>query len=111
MKFTYLLQLLFILLIIQGCATQQLTNQGQSAYQKGNYQSALESFEQVIEKSENSSNGADAEVYFKAGMAAWELGQTKKAIRYLERAEYLEYPSPKLYITLARAAQSIDNLS
>jgi len=110
MKRPYILQILFVLLIIKGCATQQLTNQGQSAYQKGNYESALESFEQVIEKGE-SSNGADAEVYFKAGMAAWELGQAKKAIRYLERAEYLEYPSPTLYITLARAAQSIDNLS
>jgi len=111
MKFTYILQLLFILLIIQGCATQQLTNQGQNAFREGDYDSALQNFEQVIQKSEAAGNSADAEVYFKAGMAAWELGQTKKAVRYLEKAEYLEHPSPRLYITLARAAESIDNLS
>jgi tetratricopeptide (TPR) repeat protein len=100
-----------IVLILQGCATQQLTNQGQSAYQKGDYDAALQNFEQVIQKSEQAGNDTDAEVYFKAGRAAWELGQTKKAIRYLEKAEYLEYPSPRLYTTLARAARSIDNLS
>jgi len=111
MKFRVLIPVLAIVLILQGCATQQLTNQGQSAYEEGNYKTALQNFEEVIEKSEEAGNSADAEVYFKAGRAAWELGRTKKAIRYLEKAEYLEYPSPRLYTTLARAARSIDNLS
>lgn len=111
MRFTSIIQVLFIFLIIQGCAIQQLTNEGQSAYEKGHYESALHQFEQVIEKNKSKGDRANAEIYYKAGMSAWQLDQTQKAIRYLERAEYLEYPSPKLYITLARAAKSIDNLS
>lgn len=111
MKFRHLVPAIAIVLIFQACATQQASNQGQSAFKKGNYETALQNFEQVIKNREDAGNSAEAEVYYKAGIAAWELGHTKKAIRYLEKAEYLEYPSPRLYTTLARAARSIDNLS
>ena len=111
MKFTSIIQLLFIVLIIQGCATRQLTQEGQSAYEAGNYEAALQAYDQVIEKSESQGETAEAKVYYKAGMAAWQLKQTDKALEYLERAEYLEYPSPKLYLTLAEISESIDNLS
>ena len=111
MKFTSILQLLFIVLIIQGCATRQLTREGQSAYEAGNYEEALQAYDQVIEKSESQGETAEATVYYKAGMAAWQLKQTDKALEYLERSEYLEYPSPNLYLTLAEISDSIDNLS
>ncbi|MBS3806808.1 MAG: tetratricopeptide repeat protein [Bacteroidales bacterium] len=111
MKFRHLIPAIAIALIFQACATQQASKQGQSAFKKGDYEAALQNFEQVIKNREDAGNSAEAEVYYKAGIAAWELGQTKKAIRYLEKAEYLEYPSPRLYTTLARAAKSIDNLS
>lgn len=111
MRFTSIIQVLFIFLIIQGCATQRLTNEGQAAYEAGNYESALQAYEQALEKYESRGKKADAAVYYKAGMAAWKLKQTDKALKYLEKAEYLEYPSPKLYLTLAKISNSIDNLS
>ena len=111
MRFKSIIPVLLIILIIQGCATQQLINQGQTAYQQGNYDEALQSWEQVIQSAEDKGKQADAEVYFRAGQAAHKTGQNKKAVRYLEKADYLEYPSPKLYVTLAEASRSIDNLS
>lgn len=111
MRFTSIIQVMFIFLIIQGCVTQQLTNEGQSAYKEGNYEKALQAYDQVIEKYKKQGETAEAAVYYKAGMAAWKLDQSEKALKYLERAEYLEYPSPKLYLTLAEISDSIDNLS
>jgi tetratricopeptide (TPR) repeat protein len=106
-----ILQGLSILMIIQACATQDVTNKGQKAYQAGNYEAALHTWDQMIEKHVSKGNMADSAIYFKAGMAASKLNQPNKAIRYLEKAQYLEYPSPQLYITLSKIAHDIHNLS
>ena len=106
-----IIQCLSILMIIQACATQDVTNKGQKAYQAGNYEAALRKWDQMIENYESKGNMADSTVYFKAGMAAWKLNQPNKAIRYLEKAQYLGYPSPQLYITLSKIAHDINNLS
>ncbi len=111
MKFNRIIFILIISLIVQSCATQKLTKEGKTAYEAGNYEAALNSLEQVIKKVESKGDQAEGEVYFKAGMAARELGKTKKVTEYLEAAEYLEYPSPKLYTTLAKIYKDIDNLS
>lgn len=111
MRFKNIIPGLFLILIMHGCATQQLINEGQTAYREGNYSKALQSWEQVIHTAEEKGKQADAEVYFRAGMASRQTDQNKKAVKYLEKADYLEYPSPKLYTTLAAASKSIDNLS
>jgi len=111
MKFNRLLQGLFIILIIHSCATQKLTEEGETAYQAGDYGSALNAWDQVIEKDESNGERADADIYFKAGLAARELDQPKKARDYLETAEYLEFSSPRLYATLAEINKKFDNLS
>ena len=111
MRFTFSMWGKLIFQIIPECATQQLTNEGQSAYKEGNYEKALQAYDQVIKKYKKQGEMAEAAVFYKAGMAAWKLDQPEKALKYLERAEYLEYPSPKLYLTLAEISDSIDNLS
>lgn len=111
MKFNRLLQGLFIILLIQSCATQKLTEEGKTAYQAGDYNSALNAWNEVIKKYESKGERADAEIYYKAGLAAKKLGQSKKARDYLETAEYLEFSSPKLYATLAKINKRVDNLS
>jgi tetratricopeptide (TPR) repeat protein len=111
MKINRLLQGLVIILIIQSCAVNQLTSEGESAYQKGNYAAALKAWDQVIEEYESKGERAAGEIYYKAGMAARKLEKPKKARNYLQKAEYLEYPSPKLYTTLAEINKNLDNLS
>ncbi|MGM0531478.1 MAG: tetratricopeptide repeat protein [Bacteroidota bacterium] len=111
MKLNRLLQGLFILLLIQSCATQKLTEEGEAAYQEGDYDSALDAWEEVIEKSESKKKTADTVIYYKAGLAARELEQYKKAREYLETAEYMEFSSPRLYATLAEINKIVDNLS
>lgn len=111
MKFNRIVSLLILVLLIQSCAVQKLTKEGNSAYEAGNYEAALSNLEEVIKKIESKGEQAEGEVYFKAGMAAMELGKTEKASEYLEVAEYLEYPSPRLYTTLAKIYKDIDNLS
>ncbi|MFW5916739.1 MAG: tetratricopeptide repeat protein [Bacteroidota bacterium] len=111
MKLNGILQGLFIILIIQSCATKKLTEEGKTAYEAGDYESALNAWEEVIEKTESKGNKADSVIYYKAGMAAMELDELKKARDYLETAEYLEFSSPKLYATLVEINKTVDNLS
>jgi tetratricopeptide (TPR) repeat protein len=112
MKFRLIIRGLFIIFIIQGCATtEKPAKKGQNAYQAGNYKEALKVWDQTIEEIESKGERADASVYYKAGVAAWKLEQTDKALGYMEKAKYLEYDSPKLYLTFARISHSIDNLS
>jgi len=111
MKRTKLLQLLTITLIITSCATTQLIEQGEKAFEQENYSETLQSLEQVIESKENRGKNAKGTVYFKAGKSALELEQIDKARIYLESAEQNEYESPELYASLAKVYKIIDNLS
>src|SRR6056297_3666871 len=101
MKINQILTGLFIILIISSCATKQLTEEGNNAYQEGDFKSALKAWDQVIETYESKDKKAEAVVYYKAGLAAKNLEQINKARGYLETAEILEFSSPKLYASLA----------
>lgn len=111
MKYNRILAVILIILILQSCATLQLTKEGEAAYKDGDYKKALNSLEQVIEVKEDQGKKAEAVVYYKAGMAARKLDKTEKAEEYLDRAAYLEYAEPTLYVTLAHIYRDIDNLS
>ncbi|MFO8233931.1 MAG: hypothetical protein R6U04_00810 [Bacteroidales bacterium] len=102
---------IIIIVIINSCAVKKYTEEGNDAYQAGDYDAALESLEQVIEKRESNNKKAEAEIYYKAGLSAKELDQTSKARRYLESAENLEFTSPELFASLADIYKTIDNLS
>ncbi|MFP4042095.1 MAG: tetratricopeptide repeat protein [Bacteroidales bacterium] len=111
MKLNRIIQGLLIVLIAQSCATKKLTEQGNTAYDSGAYDTTLSALGKVIEKRESQNKKAEPEIYFKAGMAAHKLGKTDTAREYLEKAERLEFSSPELYASQAKIYKEIDNLS
>lgn len=111
MKLSNLLKLVLIAFIAYSCASTKLAEEGNLKYTEGNYQEALNAYDQIIESKENAGKKAKATVYEKAGLAAFKLEQTDKAQKYLESAKGLQYSSPDLYATLAKIYKAIDNLS
>ena len=111
MRLNKLLPGLILLFIIHSCATQQLINEGNTAYQEGNYDSALTAWDQAIEIYQEKGKKADAAVYFNAGQAAMEVEQYERAGKYLSVADYLQYDDPELYTLQAEIYYKIDNLS
>lgn len=98
-------------MIVQSCASTKLVDEGETAYQQGNYQTALEKWEEVIKEKEQKLEKVDSSLYYKAGMAAWELDRTAKARQYLESADETGYASPEMYRLLAGMYNNIDNLT
>lgn len=111
MKLSNILKLSVVVVILHSCATTKLAEEGNKAYQSGNYETALTKYDQIIESKESSGKKAKAAVYAKAGQAALTLEQTNKARKYLESARALQYSSPELYSGLASIYKTIDNLS
>lgn len=86
---------------------KQLSDDARRAFEMNDYQAALASYEQLIA----TGKGVTGDVWNKAGIAAWEVGQTEKAIDYLERAKKQNAADSKGLYTLAKAYRKIDNLS
>lgn len=86
---------------------KQLTDEAERAFLQNDYQTALASYEQIIA----SGKGITSEIWNNAGIAAWELNQTEKAIDYLESAKKQNGTDAKGLFTLALAYRKIDNLS
>ena len=97
--------------MLMSCAVshknRQLTDEARRAFEMNDYQAALTSLEQIIA----SGKGVTGEVWNKAGIAAWEVGQTEKAIDYLEKAKKGNGADAQGLFTLAKAYRKIDNLS
>jgi len=115
MKISKIIQGLIIVLIIQACAssvnTTKLSEDGNTAYNAGNYETALIAWEQIIENSESKGKKAKGPAYVGAGKSALKLEQNDKAIKYLETAREISYSSPEMYESLAIVYKNIDNLS
>lgn len=103
--------ILIALIFMHSCTTTKLTEEGETAYQEGNYQDALDKWEQHIDEKEQELETVDSSIYFKAGKAAWELDKKEKAIDYLESADNNGYASKELYILLSQRYKNIDNLT
>jgi len=112
MRISRIIKVLIIIFIIQSCTSSvnitQLTDEGEKAYQAGNYEAALTSWEKIIENKGKKTKG---EIYVSAGKSALALNQAEKARTYLETARQNQYSSPELYEYLAKVYKSIDNLS
>lgn len=94
-----------------GKKLSQMNTTAETAYQAGNYTAALQSWEQVIQNHELAATTKDCPVYGKAAQAALKLGQTQKAISYLEKDQYSVAANAMTYQNLATAYREIDNLS
>jgi tetratricopeptide (TPR) repeat protein len=86
---------------------KQLTEDAKRAFEMNDYQAALASYEQII----STGKGVSGDVWNNAGIAAWEVGQTEKAIDYLEKAKKDNSADAQGLFTLAKAYRKIDNLS
>jgi hypothetical protein len=111
MKFSKLILLLISIIITQSCAVTKLTDEGQFAYDSGNYEAALASWDPLIENLESKGKKAKGAIYYQSGISAYKLDQTEKAQKYLESAKEAAYSSSELYATLAKIYKTIDNLS
>ncbi|MBU8893189.1 MAG: hypothetical protein KOO66_10450 [Bacteroidales bacterium] len=111
MNTSKIIQGLIIILILQSCASTKLSEEGGTAYREGNYETALNTYNQIILARESKGKKAKAPVYIGAGNSALELEQINKARKYLESAKELGFSSPEMYASLAKVYKTIDNLS
>lgn len=112
----YLLPAIAILImIIAGCSggskTTTMIENGTAAYNNGNYEKALESFEEVIASYEKEGNPQECPVYDDAGLAAIKLGMVEKGIGYLELSQTYRTAGPDAYVALSEYYRARDNLS
>jgi len=84
---------------------------GETAYQSGNYNDALQHFETVIAYYEQNDRSKECPVYAEAASSASQLGQTEKAINYLKQDQYSNFVNADTYYSLAGLYQEIDNMS
>lgn len=110
-QFKSLLTFLLIGTLALSCAVskknKQLTNEARRAFEMNDFQAALASYEQLIA----TGKGITGDIWNKAGIAAWEVGQTEKAIDYLEKSKKENAADAQGLFTLAKAYRKIDNLS
>ncbi len=89
----------------------QINDQAREAYAAGEYQQALERYEQLIQAARENSEPVGGEVYNKAGLSAWALDNTSKALEYLEAARHTEAANAQTFAALAKGYRQVDNLS
>lgn len=104
-----------ILISVGACSSSKNISQtmqdGQLAYDEGNYQKALSDYEAVIEYYKNQGKENECPVYAEAAAAAMQSGQIEKAIQYLEAETNTSNVEAITYYELAGLYRKIDNLS
>lgn len=111
MKFGQVIIIAIISIFFSSCATIKLAQEGNAAYSKGDYNSALTAYEQYIKLQAGKSSKMLDTVFFKAGMACMELNKNDVARKYFEAAEDNQFSPPEMYVALAKIYKDIDNLS
>ncbi len=106
---------LVILMIISSCSgTKSLAGYQQNAetaYREGDYQTAMNDYQQVIEHYEKSDKQKECPVYAKAALCALHLGQTDVAEDLLNKDTYTNFVTGNTYLSLAKIYRKQDNLS
>ncbi len=107
--------LLLAIATMAGCGPARriltLQEEAGSEYNAGNYRKSLELYEEIIELEKNRNREADGEIWYRAGIAAWETGHLNKAVEYLVHAGRKDTSGERGYYILATAYREIDNLS
>jgi len=114
-KIRYTLIIFTLILFFSACnSSKQIgdsINTGKSLYQTGNYENALQQFEEVIANYEKKNQQKECPVYGDAAYAAMRLGETDKAIGYFKKDQRSNFASADTYYQLAELYHVIDNLS
>jgi len=115
MKLKHLVTGILIVSLFNSCGIigpySALNKSGEAAYTAGNYEEALNNWEQIISDREGKGKSAKAPVYASAGKAAVQLKKFKKAETYFQKAINLDYNDAELYFGLSKCYRDIDNLS
>lgn len=111
MKIFRFTQFLLVMILVHSCVSTKFADEGNLAYESGNYEGALQAWDKVMMDYANKGTVEDTAIYYKAGQAALHLDQTDKALTYFKAAQNMQYKSPVLYATLASIYKSMDNLS
>lgn len=88
-----------------------LSQEAEAAYHAGNYVEAYDLYRQLIEAHQSRNQSIDGETYNRAGVSAFEAGETQLALEYLEFARHTEAADDRTFASLAKAYREIDNLS
>lgn len=81
------------------------------AYSMGDYELALEEYERLIEDQRDREEAVDGRFFNCAGLAAFSMGMTSRALDHLERARHTDAADAQTFAALAMAYRDIDNLS
>ncbi len=102
-------------ILLSACSTLQhvenLPEKAESAYLSGNMEEAQRVYEELIAQSESGMEMAEGVYYKRAGLAAYSLGDNRKALQHLERLRHTEVGNEQTHYILAILYREIDNLS
>jgi len=113
-KFKWLVPVLFLALFFACTSTKNVTDIKDTArvsFDSGNYAEALSQYESIIADYKSQQKTSECPVFSQAGISAFHLDQTDKALEYLKQATYTAYTDENTYATQARIYRNIDNLS
>lgn len=107
---------LFIMVFIAGgcAALHQLDEKAEAAdqvYETGDPAEALAAYEEVIAAYEAQEESVPPRIYRRAGLLAYELGDTGKTLDYLGEIRRTPHADAATHAALARSYREIDNLS
>lgn len=104
-----------VLILLAGCGISrqaaELQNSAETAMENEDYAAAMEYYDDLIELKKGRNKEIGGETWYRAGITAWELDQTSKAMNYLEQAERNDYTTEESFYILSQVYREIDNLS
>jgi len=104
-----------IVLIVSSCSgtknITQLSQNAETAYQKGDYETSLNDLKQVIAHYEKSGTQQECPVYAKAAECAMHMGMKDVAEDYLKKDTYTNFVTGDTYLKLAKIYKGQNNLS
>jgi len=111
----FLISIFILIFSFTGCGPAReitrLSEEGESAYEAGNYQAALDHYRQLIELKEAREDEVSGKTLNRAGLSAYYLKKTSLSLQYLERARHTDAADERTYAALADGYREIDNLS
>jgi hypothetical protein len=115
MKNLFFTSILSFLMILSGCSifnqSGKLYDAADIAYKEGRIEEALDLHIQIIESNKEKNHKVEGELYYRTGMIAYEIGNTSKAIEYLELARLNSFINTESLIALAKSYKEVNNLS
>ena len=106
---------LILLIVFAACSTQQqftgLHPDAPRAFHAGEYQVALEHYEDFINRHQHDVLSIPDSIYRGAGLSAFHLNMEEKALSYLNLIRHSETAGADVHYTLAMLNRRIDNLS